>query len=150
MFSFFFVYLTAFLGSLFTFSEVNSEWYNSIKPSITPPNFIFPIIWNILFFLIFLSFYLAMLKKDKEPLIKIKILFLSNLFFNFLWSFFYFGLKDLALAFVDILLLIILTLLLIVKIWRIEKKSSFLLFLYLIWIIFAMFLNLLSLIKTLR
>jgi len=147
LFSFFTVYLTAFLGSLFTSSQVNSEWYNSIKPSITPPNFVFPLVWNFLFFLIAISFYFALLNKNKKIKTQVKILFLSNLFFNLAWSFFYFGLKNISLALIDIILLIFSTVLLILKLKGIEKKSSFLLFPYLIWLLFAMILNLLSLIK---
>ena len=53
------VYLVAFIGSLFTTQETDSEWFNSIKPSITPPNWVFPIAWNILFLLLALSMYFA-------------------------------------------------------------------------------------------
>ena len=53
------VYLVAFVGSLFTSPVTDSEWYDSIKPSITPPGWVFPIVWNILFFLIALSLYFS-------------------------------------------------------------------------------------------
>ena len=45
------VYAVAFIGSIFTSANTNSDWYQSIKPALTPPNFVFPIVWNILFFL---------------------------------------------------------------------------------------------------
>ena len=51
--SFVMVYAVAFIGSLFTSQGVNTDWYESIKPSMTPPNWVFPIVWNILFFLPF-------------------------------------------------------------------------------------------------
>ena len=66
------VYLIAFLGSLFTTNSVNSSWYEQNKPSLTPPNFIFPIVWNILFFLIAISLYLTWIssktKKQKASI----------------------------------------------------------------------------------
>ena len=43
------VYFVAFIGSIFTTPKTNSEWYQSIKPAITPPNWVFPVVWNILF-----------------------------------------------------------------------------------------------------
>ncbi|MBU4086152.1 MAG: tryptophan-rich sensory protein, partial [Nanoarchaeota archaeon] len=36
-----------FTGSLFTQKSVSSSWYDSIRPSITPPNWVFPVVWNI-------------------------------------------------------------------------------------------------------
>ena len=52
--SFIVIAIVALVGSLFT--EIGT-WYESVKPSITPPNYVFPIAWNILFILISLSYY---------------------------------------------------------------------------------------------
>ena len=38
------IILTSYLGSKFTKSNVNNDWYDCIKPSITPPKYIFPIV----------------------------------------------------------------------------------------------------------
>ncbi len=65
-FSLIIVYAIAFLGSLFTSPNVNSDWYENIKPEITPPNFVFPLVWNILFFLIALSFIFHGLLQKKQ------------------------------------------------------------------------------------
>ena len=43
---------TAFIGSQFTKSNVNIQWYECIKPNITPPKYIFPIVWTILYILL--------------------------------------------------------------------------------------------------
>ncbi|MBU1988743.1 MAG: tryptophan-rich sensory protein, partial [Nanoarchaeota archaeon] len=63
--SFVIVYLVAFVGSLFTSPVTDSEWYDSIKPSITPPGWVFPIVWNVLFFLIGLSLYFSWINAKK-------------------------------------------------------------------------------------
>ena len=39
------VYSIAFIGSIFTSPSVDSEWYQEIKPTITPPNWIFPVFY---------------------------------------------------------------------------------------------------------
>src|SRR3989344_4674537 len=85
------VYVIAFLGSIFTASSTNSEWYQSIKPSITPPNFVFPIVWNILFFLIALSIYFVWENSKKKQKKNLLIIFGANLFLNVLWSALFFG-----------------------------------------------------------
>ena len=75
------VFLVAFIGSLFTDT---GDWYESIKPSITPPNFVFPIAWTILFILIALSLYTAWTNSvDKKPII---IVFTINLGLIIYWS----------------------------------------------------------------
>ncbi len=135
------VYFVAFLGSLFSTSNVNMSWYQSIKPSITPPSFVFPIVWNILFLLIALSLYFLLIKSRKKEKMKIAILFGINLFLNLLWSFLFFYLKNPLFSFFELILLIISTCLIINFSWRINKCSSCLLIPYLLWLTFAGILN---------
>ncbi len=139
------VYSTAVIGSLFTSNQVNSEWYQEIRPSITPPNYVFPIVWNILYLLISisiaLSYYYSKNKKDK---IKISFLFGVNLLLNILWSYSYFQLHNVKLAFFIILLILASIILLLYKTHKINKLSSYLLIPYLLWILFATLLNWLS------
>ena len=132
--SFVIVYGIAFLGSLFTDT---SGWYESVKPSITPPNIVFPIVWNILFFLIAISLYLILMSR-KERLIW---LIEANLLFNIFWSILFFGLKLPVLAFVDLILLLLSIILIILFSWKIDKRVSYLMLPYFLWIIFAGILN---------
>ncbi len=138
----FVVYAIGFLGSLF---NTSSNWYES--PSITPPNFVFPIVWNILFFLIALSFYFAFVnlkKKSKNSKKQKKVLILIfgiNLILNFLWGVLFFGLKNPTLAFVDLILLWISIGAIFIKTWKIKKLSSWLILPYWLWVSFAGILN---------
>ena len=125
------------LGGLFNSS---SEWYDSVKPSITPPSFVFPIVWNILFLLIALSLYFVWINKKKDK----KLFYYGfgiNLFFNFLWSLLFFGLQKPGLAFVDLILIWFSIWIMIFASWKIDKKSSWLLVPYLLWVSFAGVLN---------
>jgi len=137
-------YSVAFVGSLVTYSQVNSIWYKSIRPEITPPNFVFPIIWNLLFFMIGLSLFYALSSRKGNNKNKIVTLFSSNFALNVSWSYFYFGLKDIRLAMIDIVFLWFSILAMIVYLWNKERRSSLLLVPYLIWVAFAAVLNLLS------
>ncbi|MBU2562486.1 MAG: tryptophan-rich sensory protein [Nanoarchaeota archaeon] len=136
------VYSVAIIGSLFTSPVTNSEWYESVKPSITPPNWIFPIVWNILFFLIALSLYFSWINtKNKLEKKAIIIIFSTNFILNILWSILYFGLKSPFYAFIEIFFLWSSIVLMIYFTHKINKKSSYLLIPYLLWVSFAIILN---------
>ena len=139
------VYATAFLGSLFTTSAVKTEWYASIRPAITPPNWIFPIVWNVLFFLIALSLYFAWTNsKNKRQKTKVAIVFGINLILNALWSYLFFGLQNPLAGFVDILLIDISIIVTMLAVYKISKKSAWLLAPYLLWVSFASIINYLA------
>lgn len=139
--SFILIYLAAFIGSIFSSLAINSEWYNSVKPSITPPNWVFPIVWNILFFLIFLSLYFSLSSSKNKDKLKIKIIFGINLILNVLWSFLFFYLKNPLISFFDLILLWISIFFIIYLTWKSSKMSSWLLIPYSLWVGFAGILN---------
>jgi len=136
------VYTIAFIGSLFT--SIDNSWYDSVKPSITPPSFVFPIVWNILFFLIALSLYIAWTSSKKKDRKKIIIVFGINLVLNALWSLFYFRMQNPVFAFVDLILIWLTIIAMIFVTYRIKKVSVYLLIPYLLWVSFAGILNWLS------
>jgi translocator protein len=136
-----FVYLFAIIGSFFTNT---GEWYESVKPSIAPPNYVFPIVWSMLFLMIGFSLYYSIISnKDKKKIIG---LFLLNLILNSLWSFLYFGLQKPFYAFIEIFFLDASILLLIIATYKIDRKASYLLIPYFLWVSFAIILNFLSII----
>ncbi|MBU4070251.1 MAG: tryptophan-rich sensory protein [Nanoarchaeota archaeon] len=136
-----FVYLIAFIGSLFTFSNTDSEWYLNNKSSITPPNYVFPIVWNILFLLIAFSLYFAWINSNKKQKRKVAWIFGTNLALNALWSFLFFALKQPLLAFVDLLFILATIIWMIYVVYPIDKKAGWLLVPYLAWVMFAGVLN---------
>jgi tryptophan-rich sensory protein len=137
------VYLVAGVGSVFT-SNVKTSWYQIIKPSITPPNYVFPIVWNVLFLLIAFSLYFAWINSDKKQKKKIKLIFGINFFLNILWSVLYFQMRNPLYAFYELFFLLISIALMIFITYKINKKSSYLLIPYLLWVSFAGILNYLS------
>ena len=139
------VYGVAFIGSLFTSSAVKSDWYQQIKPAITPQDYVFPIVWNILFLLIGLSLAFSWIhSKGFFEKRQVVLAFGVNLVLNVLWSVLYFGIGSPALAFFDIILIIISIMYLILVIWEIDRKAALMLFPYLLWVDFAAILNFLS------
>jgi len=136
------VYLVAAVGSIFTSGNTSGEWYESIKPSITPPSWVFPVVWNILFFLIAISLYLAWISGKKKKIIV--IVFGINFLLNILWSLLYFKMQNPLYAFIELIFLWLSILLMIIVTYKINKTSSYLLIPYLLWVSFAGILNWLS------
>ncbi len=138
------VLLTALIGGIFTSQGVASDWYQYIKPDITPPNYIFPIAWNIIFIMIAFSLYLAWTSASKTQKKSVALVFGFNLFLNALWSFFYFGLMNPLAAFVELISLWVSILLIILVVKKFSRASAYLLIPYLLWVAFAGVLNFLS------
>jgi len=126
------VFVVAFLGSLVT--DIG-PWYDSWKSPIKPPNFVFPIVWTILFAMIAVSLYLALSKK--KHYFRVITVFGVNLALNFLWSLIFFGWKQGEVAFFEIIILWISILVMIISLWKIDKRSALLLIPYLLWVLFA-------------
>ncbi|MBN1258670.1 tryptophan-rich sensory protein [Candidatus Peregrinibacteria bacterium] len=119
------------------------EGYQTIiKPAAVPPNWVFPVVWTILFILIALSGYLIWNHYATDKGRKAYTLFyLVNGFFVFLWSYFFFGLHNMASALYVCVALIILAELMIITAFYTNKKAAYLLLPYLGWLLFATYLN---------
>jgi benzodiazapine receptor len=135
------VFNIAFIGSIFTSPSVNSEWFEQNRPSLTPPNYVFPIVWNILYLLIAISFTMAWISSKKKQKKGLATIFGINLIANTLWSFLFFKLQNPIFAFLDIIIILITIILMITTTYKINKLSSYLLIPYLIWVSFASYLN---------
>ncbi len=135
------VYGVAFVGSVFTAQSIDTDWYEKNKPGITPPGFVFGLVWNILFFLIGLSFYFSWINVSSENKKMIIFLFSLNFILNILWSVLFFGLREPLFALIELGFLWLSILILILFLYKKNKLSSFLLLPYLFWVSFAALLN---------
>jgi tryptophan-rich sensory protein len=127
-------FIAGAVGSYFTFPSVNS-WYAYLpKPSFSPPNWVFAPVWTMLYILMGISLYLVW-KKYRD-------LFILHLIINAAWSIAFFGLHEVGLAMVIILLLWGIILAMIIKFYKVSKMASYLLVPYLLWVSFASLLNL--------
>ncbi len=112
--------------------------YNSlVKPPLSPPSIVFPIVWTILYVLMGISYYLL-----KNPSKKEKIIYFVQLGVNALWSLFFFIGKFYLFSFIWIILLDVLVIFMIGIFYQNSKISGYLQIPYLIWILFATYLNL--------
>jgi len=119
----------------------NSSWYlNLIKPSFSPPNWLFAPVWTVLYVLIFasLAIYINSENTDKKWGY---IFFVIQMLLNIIWSPVFFGLQSLSFGLIVIILLDTFVILTIIKFFQVSKIAGILLIPYLLWIIFATYLN---------
>lgn len=128
-----------YLSSIVTQSSIKT-WYPTIeKPSFNPPNWIFAPVWTLLFILMGISAGMIWNKfEENKVLVKKGMLFFGiQLFFNALWSYLFFGLKNVLLASIEIILLLLLIYETYLIFKKIDKMASFLLIPYMVWVGFA-------------
>jgi tryptophan-rich sensory protein len=115
-----------YTGSIFTANTVNN-WYLTIeKSSLTPPPIVFPIVWTTLYILMGIGIARIWHKKGITPFFKkINLLFFSQLTLNFLWSIFFFGMKNPDLAFINIIMMIFLVAWLTIELIKVDKIASY-------------------------
>lgn len=135
------VFLTASIGSYFTTPNIAS-WYQYLKkPSFAPPNWLFGPAWTLFYFLMAVAAFLVWREKENQNIKPALLIYLIHLIFNALWSMIFFSLKNLGLAFFEIIILWILILITIIKFYKIKPIAGFLLIPYILWVTFASILN---------
>jgi tryptophan-rich sensory protein len=118
-------------------------WYAQLhKPSWNPPSWIFGPVWTTLYTVMAIAAWLVW-KRGGFAVQRVGLsLFLLQLLFNALWSPLFFGLKNPALAFLDIVLLWLALLGTLFAFWKARPLAGALLAPYLAWVSFASVLNL--------
>ena len=114
--------------------------YNTLnKPPLSPPGFIFGIVWTILYILMGISYGIL----DTKNLIdeKINKIYYLQLIVNLIWPILFFVFKWRLFSAIWIILLVILVIKMIIEFYRKNKLSAYLQIPYLLWTIFATYLN---------
>ena len=119
------------------------ERYQSdiIKPALTPPAIVFPVVWTILFALMGIGAAKIWLAPASPERTKALEIFLVQLIVNFLWSLIFFNLQAFGLAFLWILLLWGLILWMILRFAKVDSSAALLQIPYLLWVTFAAYLT---------
>ena len=132
-------FVPALVGSQF----VPGEGYAQLrKPSWTPPGYLFGPVWSFLYLSMGVAAWLVWKRGGYVGAPVALTLFLTQLVFNGLWSWLFFGLQRPDLAFADIAILCSLILATTLAFWRQSAPAGMLMIPYLVWVSFASALNL--------
>lgn len=124
-------------------SSMNRDWYDHLhKPAWQPPDWVFPIAWNTIFFLTIISLVIVW---NSVPRTRLTYLIIAvaiiNGLFNVLWSWLFFGNRLILLAVYDAILIFLTVVIIMILTWRVSKQASLLLVPYAVWTLFATFLT---------
>jgi benzodiazapine receptor len=128
-----------YLSSMVTQTSITT-WYPTLeKPIFNPPNWVFAPVWTILFILMGISAGLVWdkLETNTELVKKGMLFFTAQLVLNALWSYLFFGLSNLLLASIEILLLLLIIFETYLIFKKIDKNAGLLFIPYIIWVAFA-------------
>lgn len=123
----------------------NYEWYSAlIKPEWAPPSWVFGPVWTVLYIIIAITFGAVALRYFKQKDIPFIVLlpFILNIFFNVIFTPIQFGLQNLPLASIDILLVLGTLVWALVSVYKYLPAVSYWNLPYLAWVLFATVLQL--------
>lgn len=127
------------VSALFTANAMES-FSEITKPPFSPPGWIFPVVWTLLYLLMGVASYLVA-SSSKNSGVALFFYF-AQLFFNFLWPIWFFNCGWYLFAFLWLVALWILIRCTILLFWQIDNTAAILLLPYLLWVTFAGYLNL--------
>ena len=132
-------YSASFIGGLVTMS-FKEPWYSQlIKSNFNPPDWIFAPVWTTLYLMMTIAIWFFWHTKNRD--IGTIYIYFIHVLFNTTWSVVFFGLHNISLALINLVILICLIIILILRFKRVNKVSAYLMIPYLLWSCYALFLN---------
>ncbi len=130
------------VGGLSALLTMNSmDKYKEInRPPLSPPGWIFPVVWTILFILMVIASYIIY-ERDSNLKPKALIVYDVQLLLNLSWSIVFFNADQYWVSVAIIIALIIMIIITIAFFSTINKMAALLLVLYILWVLFATYLN---------
>ena len=113
----------------------------ALQPPLSPPSFLFPIVWSILYALLGIGatrIYLSPPSKDRSLSLN---LYAVQLIINFFWSLIFFNAQAYGFALLWLLLLWALVLWMVLTFRKVDPLSAWLQIPYVLWLTFAIYLN---------
>ena len=132
------------VGGLSAFLTRNGiKQFMSVKqPLLTPPMWLFPIVWTILYLIMGITSYMVLVSGEEQEKIEGTLrLYGMHLAVNFFWSIIFFNMQMYLFAFFWLLLLWVFVLVVGLAFYDIRKIAGYLWIPYLLWVTFAGYLN---------
>ena len=132
-------YSASLVGGLATIN-FKEPWYSLIiRPSFSPPDWVFAPVWTTLYFMMTLAIWLFWHSTNRD--MKTVYIYFIHIIVNTTWSITFFVLHQITISILVLIILIALIIILIKNFKRVNLISSYLMIPYLLWCCFALVLN---------
>ena len=122
--------------------DMMKEYHFLNKPALSPPGWLFPIVWTLLYIMMGLASYLVISSgADKRIITNALIFFALQLALNFLWSILFFNNGLFLRAFVELIVMWIAAIITTVIFFKINRAAGWMMIPYILWTTFAGYLN---------
>ena len=140
VYSYILTFLFAAGGGIVTYAGMNG--FEAVKqPALTPPSWVFPVVWTILFSLMAYGAAVIYLS-GSAGMPRAMFIYALQLTMNFWWCVLFFGFRLYLFSFIWLVLLWLAVLLMTILFSRINRKAGLLQVFYLLWLSFAAYINL--------
>jgi benzodiazapine receptor len=131
-------FIASAIGGFIT-SAFKEPWYSEIiLPSFNPPSKVFAPVWTILYILMSVAIWRIWMKFSDRKVLNI---YFYHLLFNATWSVVFFGLHQIELALINLIIILIFIITLMKIYLKKDKLSFFIMIPYLLWTFYAFILN---------
>jgi len=119
-------------------SGADNPWYAALaKPPLTPPGWVFGVVWTVLYILLGLALAMLLHAKGAKRRGRLLILFFIGLALNLAWSPLFFRFHQIEAALFLLAAMIVITIVLAHQLWPIRRLAAAFMLIYLAWLMFA-------------
>jgi len=112
------------------------------QPPLSPPGWLFPVVWSVLYILMGIAAYLALMSGKNQADIRSAILLYSiQLALNFMWPVFFFSLSAYLFSFIWLAVLWLFIIATAISFCKLADRAGYLMIPYYLWVTFAGYLN---------
>ena len=117
-------------------------WYSNLnKSSLTPPGYVFSIVWPLLYCSLAILGYLLYRKRKNSGIDRLFKLYWVQMILNWLWSPIFFNLHLTGIALFILMLIVTINSYIILKLIKLNSRDWYIILPYFLWILFATYLN---------
>ena len=122
--------------------DMMKEYFFLNKPPLSPPGWMFPVVWTILYVIMGLASYLVITSgADRTLIVKALLFYGIQLILNFFWSILFFNQSLFLLAFIELIAMWAVIIVTAVLFLRASPPAGLLMIPYILWSTFAAYLN---------
>ena len=119
-----------------------NPWYIELnRSSLTPPGYIFSIVWPLLYISLAIFGYNLNKTKNSKSTSELYIIYWIQMLLNWSWSYIFFKLKMTFIALALLASIVLINFVIIFCLIKLHNKNWYIIIPYFLWICFALYLN---------